>query len=149
VARLRHPLSSILAAACLLACHHAPPTSSCALSDGRVLDASGRADGFYGVVGERVGESPLARFEHMTKLSEGVDARSGKRWIRFRLADEEALAAREFTASPQGKSVAVVIAGEVACQHKLRTQVQGPEVQVSCCNPLACDQWNELLPGAR
>ena len=58
----------------------------------------------------------------------------------------EALAAREFTASPHGKSVAVVVGGEVACRHKLRAQVLGPEVQVSCCNPLYCDQWNALLP---
>jgi hypothetical protein len=141
-------LTLIFVALFLSSCRDGARQASCALGDGRVLDASHRDDGFYGVRGEHVEEAPLARFDHMTKLSEGVDVDSGKRWIRFRLTEEDARAVHEFTADLRDRSVAVVVGGEVACHHKLRDPVLGSDVQVSCCNPRACDRWNALLPTA-
>ena len=120
-------------------------SASCVLPDGRALDVTGRGDGVYGVVDERVGDEPLAHFEHTVRSSEGVDPDSGKRWVRIRLADDEARALSEFTATPSRRSIAVVVAGEVASQHKIRQPVTSPELQVSCYNPHACERWRALV----
>jgi preprotein translocase subunit SecD len=132
----------------MISCGRAPAAASCPVPDARVPDVAGRSDGLYGVVDDRAGERPLARFDRMTRLSEGVDAESGKRWIRVHLADDEAHALEEFTAAPQGKSIAVVAGGEVACLHKIRTSLTSGDLQVSCCNPRACDRWVQLLPAS-
>jgi preprotein translocase subunit SecD len=143
-----------LAALCfaLLGCHRAAPTSSssCApTDDGSVLDVSGCVDGLYGVVDDRAGATPIARFDRMVRTGSGVDAQSGKRWIGVRLADDEARALREFTAAPQGRGMAVVVGGEVASKHKIRQRIQSDAVQVSCCDPRACERWEAVLDRSR
>jgi preprotein translocase subunit SecD len=105
----------------------------------------GRPNGLYGVVDASVGTSPLARFDRMQLRGEGVDRESGKRWLRVHFADEEAGNVRSFTATPHGRSLAVVVDGEVACHHKIRESVTGSDLQISCCNPHACDRWEVLL----
>jgi hypothetical protein len=120
-------------------------SSSCALPDGRTLDVAGRADGIYGVVGDQVGAAPLAHIERAQRTSEGVDATSGKRWIGVRLADDDARAVRDFTATPEGRGIAVVVGGEVACRHKIREPILSRDIQVSCCDARACDRWVALL----
>ena len=66
---------------------------------------------------------------------------SGKPWYRFACADGAATALRTFTAEPQGRSIVVVVDGEVAAHQKVREPVSGTAFQVSCCNPAACDRW--------
>jgi preprotein translocase subunit SecD len=132
----------------LTACHRDAPTGdTCSIDDAGALDIAGRSDGFYGVVGQQVQPSPLARFEHVQRTGTGVEASSGKRWIGLRLGPEDAQALRQFTADPAGKSIAVIAGGEVASRHKVRVPLETADVQVSCCNPRACDRLQILVPG--
>jgi hypothetical protein len=110
------------------------------MPSGRPLDVRGRIDGLYGVFGEQVGELPLFGFDGITLVSEGVDAKSGKRWLRFRLGAAEARRLQDFTRSPSTRGVTVVVGGEAACSHKIREPVQSDLLQLSCCNPRACDR---------
>jgi preprotein translocase subunit SecD len=143
-----------LGALCLLlvGCHRADPTppSACALTDdGGLLDVSGRVDGLYGVVDDRAGATPIAHFDRMVRTGGGVDAQNGKRWIGVLLANDEGRALQEFTAAPQGRGMAVVVDGEVASLHKIRQPLQSSALQVSCCDPRACDRWETLLARGR
>jgi preprotein translocase subunit SecD len=132
----------------LLGCRRAEPesTTTCARTDdGGVLDVSGRADGLYGVVADRVDATPIAHFDHMVRTGSGVDAPSGKRWIGVRLAADDARALTDFTATPEGRGMAVIVNGEVASKHKIRQRIESADLQVSCCDPRACDRWEALL----
>lgn len=132
----------------LCACHRdAPPGDACTIDDAGALDIAGRSDGFYGVVGQQVQPTPIARFDHVQRTSSGVEASSGKRWIGLRLAPEDALSLQRFSADPAGKSIAILAGGEVASRHKIRVPLQTADVQVSCCNPRACDRLQTLVPG--
>ncbi len=130
------------------ACHRdAPAGDTCSIDDAGALDIAGRSDGFYGVVGQQVQPAPLARFERVQRTGTGVEASSGKRWIGLRLGPQDAQTLREFTADPAGKSIAVIAGGEVASRHKVRVPLQTADVQVSCCNPRACERLQSLIPG--
>ncbi len=131
----------------LVGCHRdASVGDTCSIDDAGALDIAGRSDGFYGVVGQQVQPAPLARFEHVQRTGTGVEASSGKRWIGLRLGPEDAQALRQFTADPAGKSIAVITGGEVASRHKVRVPLQTADVQVSCCNPRACERLQGLVP---
>jgi preprotein translocase subunit SecD len=131
----------------LVGCHRDTAGDTCSIDDAGALDIAGRADGFYGVVGQQVQPAPLARFERVQRTAAGVEASSGKRWIGLRLGPEDAQALRQFTADPEGKSIAVIAGGEVASRHKVRVPLQTADVQVSCCNPRACERLQFLVPG--
>ena len=135
----------------LLGCHRAEPSAStCALTaDGGMLDVSGRADGLYGIVDDAVAATPIAHFERMVRTGAGVDPQCGKRWVGVRLAEEEARALKDFTATPEGRGMAVVVSGQVASRHKIRQSIESAELQVSCCDPKACDRWEALLASDR
>lgn len=121
-------------------------SASCDVTDdGVVLNVTGRGDGIYGVRANHVEDVPLARFERATRISEGVEATSGKRWIQIRLGEEDGRALVDFTANPADKLIAVVAGGEVSSVHKIRQPITSREMQISCCNPRACDRWNALL----
>lgn len=139
-------LTTCLLGVVLASCDTAPaPSAACTLPDGRVLDVAGRLDGIYGVEADVVGAAPLAHFDRSVRLEDGVDAESGKRWVKLRLAEGEADAFRAFTTQSSGRSIAVVVDGEVACQHKVRAAITSDEIQVSCCNPRACEKWQALV----
>lgn len=130
------------------ACDRAAPSSACAIDDGPALNVAGRADGVYGVVDDAVGESPLVQISNLRLTATGVDSESGKPWLSVSAPAEVSRPLVEFTAAPEGKSVAVVLGGEVASRHKVRVQLTSGNFQISCCDPRVCDRWISLLGGA-
>lgn len=135
----------LLVALAIAGCHHASTDATCDVPDRVGLEAKGRSDGIYGVIGDEVEKTPLQHFEDLTLTSQGVDTESGKRWLRLHASGDDAHALADFTARTEGRSLAVVIGGEVACHHKIRAPVAGDDFQVSCCNPTACDRWIDKL----
>jgi hypothetical protein len=140
-------LCATLALAALAGCHRPAPSSTCSVPSAVSLAIENRADGVFGVDGERVGGAPLVKFDAMVRTSEGIDAESGKQWLRFHLRDGAARALHDFTASPEGRSIVVVVGGQAAAHHKIRQPVEGPDFQVSCCNQAACDRWMRRVSG--
>jgi preprotein translocase subunit SecD len=135
----------------LAGCTKAESTSSvsCGLTeDGGALDISNRVDGLYGVVDDRVGATPMARFEHMARTGSGVGP-DGKTWVGVRFEGDEARTVQEFTASPPGRAVVGVLGGAVVFRHKIRVPIRSADTQVSCCNPQYCDRWEALLKSDR
>ncbi len=126
-------------------CSHSTAREGCALDDGTTLDVSGRPNGLFGIEGDRVGDAPLAHFERMEKTATGVDASSGKRWIQIHLAPDEGRALASFTRAPGTRGIAVVVDGQLACRHKIRTALESNDLQLSCCDPSACARWDALL----
>ena len=121
----------------------APPT--CDLPEKLARDVRGRADGIYGVVGEEIAAAPLVHFDRLSITEEGIDATSGKRWLRLHVDEPDATKLREFSSPSDGHSIAVVIKNDVAAHHKLRTSIESGAIQLSCCNPLACDAWRAAI----
>ena len=125
-----------------------PPSAgeSCALTeDGGVLDVRGRANGLYGVQNDVVAEKPFATIADITRTGAGVDPASGKRWIGMKLSDPKTADFVTFTSAPAGRSLALVVDGQVASKHRVRVPITSGRVQVSCCNPSACDTWERQL----
>jgi hypothetical protein len=92
-----------------------------------------------------LGAAPLFRFDQIARTAEGIDSASGKRWLRFQLGDEAAARIAAFTQAAAGRGLAGVVGGEVACAHKIREPIHEKAIQLSCCNPNACDRWKTLV----
>jgi hypothetical protein len=118
-----------------------PAPSSCELPSRMHFVVGDRADGIYGVIGDAVGDAPLLRFTDMIRTEHGVDAESKKPWFQFRLSGDAPRALREFSATPSGRSILVIVGGRVAARHKIRQPLDGDGIQVSCCDPRACERW--------
>jgi hypothetical protein len=123
--------------------------ASCSVAPAVALAVAGRADGIYGVENLIVRPEPLVRFEEVTLTGSGVEATSHKPWLHLRLAERGARAMALFTAAPAGRSIAVVVQGEVAAHHKIRQPITTSELQVSCCNPKGCERWKKRLGAVR
>jgi hypothetical protein len=122
-----------------------PSPASCSIDSGPALEVTGRGDGIYGVVDGRVDRAPLATFDKIALNGTGVDNASGKRWVGLHLADAEARAVGAFTSGPKPRGIAVVVDGVLASTHKVREAISSSDVQVSCCDPRACDHWLKIL----
>jgi len=140
----------LIAAAFALAACAKPLTrasESCGITDdGGTYDTTGRPDGIYEVRDDRLASTPLTSFDRIVRTGDGIDPKTGKRWIRLRLASPEASALRDFTATAiDSKKIAVLASGEIASIHRVRQPLTSADVQVSCCNPRACDRWDAIL----
>ncbi len=135
----------------LAGCAKAPPPepAMCTLDNGEVLDATGRADGVYGVEAAKLATEPLVPLAQLQLDESGVDQASGKRWLGFTLGAESAKRVEAFTAEPAGRSVAIVSGGVVASHHKVREPIKGEKVKVSCCDARACEQLVKVMAQPR
>ena len=137
----------VLVATTLSACRkpEEPHGGACTLDNGVALDVTGRDNGIFGVRDGEVDGAPLARLDRTTLQSEGVDAANGKRWLRLKLAEDDAKRLEEFTSGPTGRSIAVVAAGQVVSHHKIRQPLRSAELQVSCCDSRACGRLHGVF----
>jgi hypothetical protein len=124
----------------------APETTSCALdANGPALDVAGHADGIYGVIDNKLEPTPLARFETMRLEESGAEPDSGKRWLHIQVGDADAPGLRSFTAGAPPRDIAVIVDGHLAARHRVKTALTSAQLQVSCCDPRACDAWEKRL----
>lgn len=123
----------------------APSAGVCAVENETHLDISGLSNGVYGVVGNEVHREPIARFDQLFRVNEGREE-NGKPWIYFHLNDRAASNLRAFTATPEGKSIAVVFEGHLSSHHKVKAALTTSEMQLSCCDASACARWSALTP---
>jgi preprotein translocase subunit SecD len=121
------------------------PGSSCVLDDGKVLDVTGRADGIYGVRGEQVDAEALVPWKELTLEESGVDASNGKPWLHLTVSDHGAKRLAEFTSTQKDRSIATVFGGALVSHHKIRAALTGPKLQISCCDPRACERLIKRL----
>jgi preprotein translocase subunit SecD len=142
-------LAALLLLLVFAGCAKPAPGSRCDVAPHVALDAKDRADGVYGVVGDAIEKTPLQTFDHVTLSGEGVDAASGKRWLKIHAALADGARLSGFTRAPENRSIAVVVGGEVASHHKIRQPIDGADFQVSCCDPAACDRWLAILKKPR
>jgi preprotein translocase subunit SecD len=80
---------------------------------------------------------PEVRLDLASSPTEDADS-SGRTLLRIQLRPEGSLDLERMTRDNQGRSVAVVIAGEVITVHKIRAVLSDGRIQVSCCSPDAC-----------
>ena len=113
--------------------------------DGGAIDARGRPDGVYSVRDDHLDAAPIVTFDRMKRTGEGLDPANGKRWIGVHLDDSDARAVSAFTAETGKKQIAVVAGGEIASIHTVKQVVTGTDIQVRCCNAIACERWNATL----
>ena len=143
--RLTLTLAGVFA---LVACHNTSTSATCTADNGPTLDVTGRSDGIYGVVDDHVDNEPLVPASLMRLTETGVDSQSSKQWLRVAVPEETARPMLDFTQSPTGKSIAVVLNGELASRHKIRQPLTSGSIQVNCCDPKACERWKALLKSA-
>lgn len=119
---------------------------SCGLNDdGAPFDVSRRDDGVYAVRGDRVARAPLTTLERTVRTGEGVDSLTGRRWVRVRLDEHDAEVMEAFEREPtERKRIAVVVGGELASLHKVHETIDSTELEMSCCNPHACERWDHF-----
>jgi preprotein translocase subunit SecD len=55
--------------------------------------------------------------------------------ILLKLEPKAATAFERLTSERVGKQIAIIIGGEVVTMHKIRTAIEGGEVQITCCAP--------------
>jgi len=102
-------------------------TDSCGLTDDGVpFDVSGRKDGIYAVRDDRVAAEPMATLDHAV--------RTGGRSLGVRLDERDGDVTK----------IALVVGGELASIHKLHPTIDSAEIQVTCCNPHACDRLTSV-----
>ena len=144
--RLAALLCAVTLIALLTPAARKPPDPCARTEDGHVLDVRGRVDGLYGIQDDVVAAKPLATLSDIARTGAGID--DGKRWIGMKLSDPKTADFLTFTSAPAGRSVALVVDGHVASQHKVRVPITSGYLHVSCCNPSACDTWEgELAKG--
>jgi puromycin-sensitive aminopeptidase len=70
---------------------------------------------------------------------------SGKPRLQLQLAEEQAGPLEAFTAKNLGRTVAIVIGGEVVSSHKIRQAITGGRLQITRCTDTGCEAiYSEL-----
>jgi preprotein translocase subunit SecD len=72
----------------------------------------------------------------------------GRETVRLHFADEPARDLANLTEmyKDSGRRIAVVIGKEVISEHQIRSVIPDGRVQISCCDPAACERLKASLP---
>ena len=73
------------------------------------------------------------------KPLEDKEEGSNKPRLQLTLEDEQIEPLKQFTATNLGKTVAIVIGGEVVSTHKIRTAITGGRLQITRCTKHGCE----------
>lgn len=80
------------------------------------------------------------------KPLEDKEERSNKPRLQLTLKPEQIEPLKEFTTTNLGKTVAIVIGGEVITTHKIRTPITGGRLQITRCTKHGCETlYSRLL----
>ena len=104
------------------------------INDGRFLEAAERNATTYVLVSER----QSIPFSMASAPDRGKDGK-GRSKLMLALSPDQAGPLEKFTRKNCGRTVAIVIGGDVVTTHKIREPITGGRVQITRCSDSGCD----------